>query len=145
MSSYLLQKADRHAQKQKGRLRQLADANAPGFLNVIRDIGKQSQVPCALYGDCQGTLVLGTYTRFAARLNFTSPRYVAAQLPGVLVVYELDFIDAEGTDLALGYIPRTTPFPGARFSETSRRVSCSSSTCFSSQRLLVPLQLNLLD
>jgi hypothetical protein len=67
----------------------------------------------ALDGDSEPTLVPGTRTGLAARLDLAAIGDVAAELAGVLVVNAVDLVDAEGADFAAAAAATTATAAGA--------------------------------
>lgn len=63
----------------------------------------------ALDSYAQATLVASARSGFAARLDLAALGQVAAQSRHVLIVDLLDVIDAEGANLAAGYVAVATP------------------------------------
>ena len=105
----------------------------------------QRQEPGPLDSCGQGSLMFGACTGFTPGLDLVALRHKSAELLGVLVVYVLDVIDAEGTYLA----PRAIPWPAARPPEALAALSgttlggpCSRwcATCRHAPLLFLPWQ-----
>ena len=83
-------------------------------------------MPGALDGDAQGPLVLGADPGAAARLDFGPVGNEPPYLLDVLVVYELDMLDAEGADPASRHKPPAGTSTGAPARSAATRPSGAS-------------------
>ena len=68
-------------------------------MQLVSHVGQQGDVPCALDGDGQLTLMGSAGTGGTAGQDLAALGQVTAELSGILVVDVLDLIDAEGTNL----------------------------------------------
>ena len=72
----------------------------------------QGDVPGALDGDAQCPLVLCTDSRAPSRFDLRAIRHEASDLVDILVIDDLDVLDAEGADPAPGNKSPTGPATG---------------------------------
>jgi hypothetical protein len=82
-------------------------------------------MPGALDGSCQGTLVFGADTGLAPGLDLPAVGHVSAEPIGILVVNELDVIDAEAADLSTAVVARSAA-PAAESAATTTTARSST-------------------
>ena len=95
----------------------------------MSDERDQRNVACALDGNTQRPLVLGTDPRAAAGLDFRAVGHESPNLVDVLVVDDLDVLNTESADPPSGYEP-----PARTASGTSARPSATGPSPGSSAR-----------
>jgi hypothetical protein len=80
------------------------DAHSAGQMHMLGSIGDQSQMSGPFDRYSYRSLMLGTGTGFAAGIYPSSFGNILAQFAGILVIYYIDLIAAEGANLSFGNV-----------------------------------------
>jgi len=96
-------------EKGEGRGMLKLNAHSTGQVHMLSGIRNQSQMSGPLDRHSHRSLMLGAGAGLAARIDPAPLRNILAQLAGVLIIYYINFVAAEGANFPLGDVFGSLP------------------------------------